>query len=142
MFLKIYANEYDKDRKIKSIEINIYFLQQKKEIILIKTIKELLGKYDSISVENIKKIMNDLIEKVCLQSDETLKSNLSDEEEEGKKEDNEKEKAQKDTQKYKEEERVNNNKNDNNEKFVIEYNEEKNNDKNNNEGKNKNINND
>ena len=142
MFLKIYANEYDKDRKIKSMEINIYFLQQKKEIILIKTIKELLGKYDSISVENIKKIMNDLIEKVCLQSDETLKSNLSDEEEEGKKEDNEKEKAQKDTQKYKEEERVNNNKNDNNEKFVIEYNEEKNNDKNNNEGKNKNINND
>ena len=140
MFLKIYANEYDTDRKIKSIEIKIYFLQQKKEIILIKTIKELLGKYDSISVKNIRKIMSDIIEKVCLQSDETIKLDLSDEEEEGKKKDNEKEKEQKVTQKYKEEEIVNNNENVNNEKFVIENNEEKNNDKNSNEGKNKNIN--
>ena len=140
MFLKIYANEYDTDRKIKSIEIKIYFLQQKKEIILIKTIKELLGKYDSISVKNIRKIMSDIIEKVCLQSDETIKLDLSDEEEEGTKKDNEKEKEQKGTQKYKEEEIVNNNENDNNEKFVIENNEEKNNDKNSNEGKNKNIN--
>jgi hypothetical protein len=55
MVLRVYSKEYDIDKKIKSIEINIYFLVQKKLILLINTIKELLGKYDSISVKNIKK---------------------------------------------------------------------------------------
>ena len=71
IILRIYVKEYDENKKVKSIEIHSYSLIQKKELILIKTIKELLG-VDSLSSNSVKKVMNEIIEKVLQQNDESI----------------------------------------------------------------------
>ena len=73
--LKIYVNEYDKDKKVKSLKIYSYFLDQKKELTLDKTIKELLG-VNSLSVNGVKKVMDKIIERVFLQDEETINFDL------------------------------------------------------------------
>ena len=63
IILRIYAHEYDKNKKIKSIEVKSYSKTQKTNINFVKDIKPLLG-IDSITKEGIKKVMNQLIEKL------------------------------------------------------------------------------
>ena len=133
ILIKIYVDEYDKNKKIKSLEIKYYFIQNKKEVVLKKTIKELLGKIDSISVKNIKKIMNHIVEKITLDDDEDNESInldlLSDDEENENEKEKEKENQDNDEknkikEKYNEEEIINDD-----EEFNIENNEENNNKK-------------
>ena len=129
--LKIYVNEYDKDKKVKSLKIYSYFLDQKKELTLDKTIKELLG-VNSLSVNGVKKVMDKIIERVFLQDEETINFDLISEiqkekqksKNEEKKDDNNEKKSVK--SKYKEEELVikENLKESQKEEFVIENNEE------------------
>ena len=129
--LKIYVNEYDKDKKVKSLKIYSYFLDQKKELTLDKTIKELLG-VNSLSVNGVKKVMDKIIERVFLQDEETINFDLISEiqkekqksKNEDKKDDNNEKKSVK--SKYKEEELVikENLKESQKEEFVIENNEE------------------
>ncbi len=71
IILRIYAKDFDKNKKIRSIEIYGFSMLQKKTIYLEKNIKDLLG-IDSISEKGIKKIMGEIIEKVLLQNDETI----------------------------------------------------------------------
>ena len=71
MVLRIYVKEFDKNKKIKSIEAFGYSPNQRKEIYLIKTIKDLIG-IDSISKKGITKIMDEIIEKILLQSDDSI----------------------------------------------------------------------
>ena len=91
IILRVYVSEYDKNKKVKSIEIHSYSMIQKKEIILNKTIKELLG-VDSISVNGVKIVMNEIIEKVLQQNDEPINvDNLSEVQKEKNNENNKEE---------------------------------------------------
>jgi hypothetical protein len=63
-FLKIYVKEYDKEKKLKSIEIFIYFLSPyTKEFNFVKEIKDILGVY-SISKKEIINRIGDIINKM------------------------------------------------------------------------------
>lgn len=76
IILRIYVNEYDSNKKIKSLEIFYYSLYIKKTLVLIKEIKELLHNKESISKEGIKKIMNEIIDKILVQKEESINADL------------------------------------------------------------------
>ena len=71
LILRIYIKEYDKNKKIKSIEINVYSKSPQRYYYFDKTIKELLG-VDSISKKGIQKIIYEIIEKVLVQNEDTI----------------------------------------------------------------------
>ena len=71
--LRIYATEYDKDEKIKNLKIYIYFIQTQKYLTFEKSIKEFTHK-DSISEKGLKKKINDIIAKLLVQRDESIRS--------------------------------------------------------------------
>ena len=142
IFLKIYVNEYDEKKKVKSIEIYCLFIKEQRELIFVKTIKELVGKYDSLSVINIKKIMNEIIERIFFQSDEPidieLLSELDRESEDNENQQNEEKKSEIKINNNE----INNNNKENNNDANINNNKDNNNDDNiNKENSNDNINN-
>ena len=61
--IRIYEYEYDDESKIKSIEIKIYSTLFQKNMVMIKTVEELLG-VESISRENIQSNMEKIIETI------------------------------------------------------------------------------
>ena len=131
IILRIYVSEYDQNKKIKSLEIHIYSKIQKKELILNKTIKELLG-VDSISVNGIKIVMSEIIEKVLQQNDETINiDKLSEIQREENKDTNINNVKKSTKTKYNEEEMINDVIKENSyERFEIENNEQNIEDKN------------
>ena len=78
IILRIYVNEYDQYKKVKSIKIFSYFIYQKKELILEKTIKDLLG-VEPLSVNTVKKFMDKIIERALLQNEDSIDNNLLNE---------------------------------------------------------------
>ena len=78
IILRIYVNEYDQYKKVKSIKIFSYFIYQKKELILEKTIKDLLD-VEPLSVNTVKKFIDKIIERALLQSEDSIDNNLLNE---------------------------------------------------------------
>jgi hypothetical protein len=74
-FIRIYADEYDQNNKIKSLEVFIYLLIDKESLVIKKSIKELL-KRDSISKNSLKKCMDELIEKILAIKEDTINLDL------------------------------------------------------------------
>ena len=139
IILRIYVNEYDQYKKVKSIKIFCYFIYQKKELILEKTIKDLLD-VEPLSVNTVKKFIDKIIERALLQSEDSIDNNLLNEiqkeEQKEKNEDNVKKSVQNNCNKEELE------KNDNLKESKKEEFETKNNDENNKEENNKDKNND
>ena len=75
IILRIYVNEYDQYKKVKSIKIFSYFIYPKKELILEKTIKDLLG-VEPLSINTIKKFIDKIKERALLQSEDSIDNNL------------------------------------------------------------------
>jgi hypothetical protein len=71
--VRVYVNEYDENKKIKSLKFLCYFLDEKRNMLVEKDIKQLLH-INSISKEGAKKIIDDIIEKALLERDESIKS--------------------------------------------------------------------
>ena len=74
-FIRIYADEYDQNNKIKSLEVFIYLLIDKESLVIKKSIKELL-KRDSISKNSLKKCMDEVIEKILAIKEDTINLDL------------------------------------------------------------------
>ena len=127
MILRIYVKEFDKNKKIKSIEIFGYSPNQEKTIYLIKKIKDLIG-IDSISKKGITKIMDEIIEKILLQSDESINlDELSELQREDNNNDDNNDNSNKNKKiEYKEEEIINQNEGgkDDEKDFILENNDE------------------
>lgn len=69
--IRIYADEYDQNEKIKSLKVYIYLILDKELIVLNKAIKELL-KRDSISKNSLMKCIDEVIEKILARKDDTI----------------------------------------------------------------------
>ena len=73
IIVRVYVDEYDESKKIKSIKFYCYFLKEQENLTVKKPIKQLLH-INSISSEGAKKIIGDIIEKALLQIDDSIKS--------------------------------------------------------------------
>jgi hypothetical protein len=71
--VRVYVDEYDENKKIKSLKFCCYFLEEKQLMTIKKDIKLILH-INSISKEGAKKIIDDIIEKAILQKDDSIKS--------------------------------------------------------------------
>jgi len=71
--VRVYVNEYDENKKIKSLKFCCYFLKEQENMPVIKDIKQILH-INSISREGAKKIIGDIIEKALLQIDDSIRS--------------------------------------------------------------------